>query len=310
MDSLKDELNEDSYYIDLITRLRKERNAVILAHNYQRGEVQDIADYVGDSLGLSQQAAKTDADIIVFCGVFFMAETAAILSPQKTVIIPDPRAGCPMADMITAEDLRQKKQEHPEATVVCYVNSSADVKAESDICCTSTNAIQVVESLKDAKEILFVPDEHLGRFVASRTKADILFWPGFCPTHLRVTPEDIIKAREEHPNAKCIVHPECSIEVIMLADEALSTGGIIKYVGKSDAGEIIIGTELGLAYRLQKDHPHKRFYLATQKLVCPNMKLTTLEKVAAALENIQHVVKVPENIRVRAKLALDRMMEI
>lgn len=302
------DFRDDEYYIEKINRLRKERNAVILAHNYQRGEIQDLADFVGDSLGLSRQAAETEAEIIVFCGVHFMAETAAIISPDKTVLLPDVNAGCPMADMIDAEALRRKKAEHPEATVVCYVNSSAEIKAESDLCCTSTNAIQVVESLKDAKEILFVPDEHLGRFAASQTKAEIIFWPGFCPTHYRVTAEDIIAAREKHPDAKCIVHPECRLEVIMLADEALSTGGIVKYVEESDAEEFVIGTELGLAYRLQKTHPHKRFYLATQKLICPNMKLTNLEKVANALENMEHKITVPEDIRIKAKVAIDKML--
>ena len=303
------DFKEDTYYIEKINRLRQERQAVILAHNYQRGEVQDIADFVGDSLALSRQAAKTQAKVIVFCGVHFMAETAAILSPDKAVLIPDPRAGCPMAEMITAQQLREAKLKHPGATVVCYVNSSAEVKAESDICCTSTNAIQVVKSL-DGGKILFVPDEHLGRFVASRTKADIIYWPGYCPTHYRVLPEDILEAKARHPQAKVIVHPECRLEVIMLADEALSTGGITEYVAHSDVEEIILGTELGMAYRLQKHHPHKRVYLATNKLVCPNMKLTTLEKVADALEFMQHRITVPENTRIRAKQALDRMLAI
>ncbi len=303
------EFREDTYYIDKINRLRQEHQAVILAHNYQRGEVQDIADFVGDSLALSRQAAKTPAKVIVFCGVHFMAETAAIISPDKAVLIPDPRAGCPMADMITAQQLREAKLKHPDATVVCYVNSSAEVKAESDICCTSTNAVQVVESV-GKKQILFVPDEHLGRFVASRTKADIIYWPGYCPTHYRVLPDDILEARARHPQAKVIVHPECRLEVIMLADEALSTGGITEYVANSDAEEIILGTELGMAYRLQKHHPHKRVSLATNKLICPNMKLTTLEKVADALEFMQHRVTVPEDIRLRAKKSLDRMLAI
>ncbi len=304
------EFKNDSYYIEKIEKLRKKHNAIILAHNYQRGEIQELADVVGDSLGLSRQAAETDAEIIVFCGVHFMAETAAIISPQKTVLLPNPKAGCPMADMIDAEQLRRKKARHPGAPVVCYVNSSAEIKAESDICCTSTNAIQVVESLKDAKEIIFVPDEHLGRFVASRTEADIIFWEGFCPTHYRVTAEDIVAAREKHPNAKCVVHPECRLEVIMLADEALSTGGIVKYVEQSAAEEFIIGTELGLAYRLQKTHPRKRFYLATQKLICPNMKLTTLEDVAGALEFMQHKITVPQDVRQKAKVSIDRMLAL
>ncbi len=303
------EFKEDSYYIDQINRLRKERNAVILAHNYQRGEVQDIADFVGDSLGLSRQAASTEAEVIIFCGVRFMAETAVILSPQKIVLLPDLQAGCPMADMITAPQLREAKQKHPDATVVCYVNSSAEVKAESDICCTSTNAISVVKSL-GKQQVLFVPDEHLGRYVASKTEADIIFWPGYCPTHYRVLPEDILKAKERYPNAEVIVHPECRLEVIVLADEALSTGGIIKYVSESAADEIILGTELGMAYRLQKDYPHKRVHLATEKLICPNMKLITLDKIASALENMRPRVTVPDNVRDKAKKTLDRMLAI
>jgi len=201
-------LEEDVKYIEKINRLRKKRNAVILVHNYQRGEVQDIADYVGDSLGLSRQAAQTDADVIVFCGVHFMAETAAIISPEKTVLLPDLNAGCPMADMISAEDLYKARQEHPQAVVVCYVNSSAAVKAVSDICCTSSNAIAVVDFVKNAKEVLFVPDEHLGRYIASQVEANMMFWPGYCPTHHRVLPEDILRAKTEHPQAKVVVHPE------------------------------------------------------------------------------------------------------
>jgi quinolinate synthase len=303
------EFREDEFYIEKINHLKKEKNAVILAHNYQRGEIQDIADFVGDSLDLSRKAARVDAEVIVFCGVHFMAESAAILSPEKAVLIPDPDAGCPMADMITPEALRAEKRKYPDAKVVCYVNSSAGVKAESDICCTSTNAIDVVRSLGSSR-ILFVPDEHLGRYVASQTGADIIFWKGYCPTHLRVEQEDIIDARRKHPDAKCVVHPECSLEVIMLADEALSTGGIIRYVEETDAEEIIVGTELGLAYRLQKEHPNKRFYLASKKLICPNMKLTTLDKVADALEKMQYRVSVDEQIRHRAKTALDKMLQI
>jgi len=303
------EYREDEFYIEKIKQLKKERDAVILAHNYQRGEIQDIADFVGDSLDLSRKAARVDAGVIVFCGVHFMAESAAILSPEKVVLLPDPHAGCPMADMITPEELRAEKIKYPDAKVVCYVNSSAGIKAESDICCTSTNAIDVVRSLGDSR-ILFVPDEHLGRYVASQTGADIIFWKGYCPTHLRVEPEDIIEARRKHPDAKCVVHPECSLEVIMLADEALSTGGIIKYVEETEAEEIIVGTELGLAYRLQKENPNKRFYLASNKLICPNMKLTTLDKVANALEKMQHQVTVEEQIRNRAKTSLDRMLQL
>lgn len=303
------EYREDEFYIEKIKQLKKERNAVILAHNYQRGEIQDIADFVGDSLDLSRKAARVDAGVIVFCGVHFMAESAAILSPEKIVLLPDPQAGCPMADMITPEELRAEKIKYPDAKVVCYVNSSAGIKAESDICCTSTNAIDVVRSLGNSR-ILFVPDEHLGRYVASQTGANIIFWKGYCPTHLRVEPEDILEARRKHPEAKCVVHPECSLEVIMLADEALSTGGIIRYVEETEAEEIIVGTELGLAYRLQKENPNKRFYLASNKLICPNMKLTTLDKVADALEKMQYQVTVEERIRNRAKVSLDRMLQL
>ena len=301
--------NDDRFYIDRINHLRKEKKALILAHNYQRGEVQDIADFTGDSLELSRKAAGTDAKIIVFCGVYFMAESAAILSPDKTVIIPVPEAGCPMADMITVEGLRDKKAQYPDAAVVCYVNSSAEVKAESDICCTSTNALQVTNFLEEEK-VIFVPDENLGRYVATQTAKDLIFWKGFCPTHYQVLPEDIIKAKEKHPQAKVVVHPECRLDVIMLADEVLSTGGIVKYARETDIKEIIVGTEIGLVYRLQKENPHKKFYLATEKLICPNMKLTTLDKVAIALEKVEHQVTVPDKVRVGAKKALDRMLEI
>ena len=305
----QEQYRDDQFYVDKINRLREERRAVILAHNYQRGEVQDIADFAGDSLDLSRKAARADAEVIVFCGVNFMAESAAILSPDKTVLIPVPEAGCPLADMITPEKLREMKKKYLGASVVCYVNSSAEVKAESDICCTSTNAIQVVNSLKD-NQIIFVPDENLGRYVATQTDKGLIFWKGFCPTHYRVLPEDILKAKEKHPRAKVVVHPECRLGVIMLADEVLSTGGIVKFARETKAKEIIIGTELGLVYRLQKENPHKKFYLATEKLICPDMKLTTLEKVASALEQMKHLVSVPDEVQSRARRALDRMLEV
>ena len=231
---------DDQFYIDKINRLREERKAIILAHNYQRGEVQDIADFNGDSLALSRKAARADAEVIVFCGVHFMAESAAILSPRKTVLIPVPEAGCPLADMITPQGLREMKKRYPEASVVCYVNASAQVKAESDICCTSTNATEVVNSL-EGNQIIFVPDENLGRYVATQTDKELIFWKGFCPTHYRVLPEDILKAKEKHPQAKVVVHPECRLGVIMLADEVLSTGGIVKFARHTDAKEVIIG---------------------------------------------------------------------
>jgi len=303
------DFKSDDFYIKKIEKLRRERNAVILAHNYQRAEIQDIADFVGDSLGLSQKAASTNADVIVFCGVSFMAETAATLAPEKKVLLPDMGAGCPMADMITAESLRAKKKEHSNAVVVCYVNSSAEVKAESDICCTSSNAVKIAESL-DEREILFVPDEHLGRFVASKTGKNIIYWEGYCPTHLRVTVDDILEVRTKYPNATILVHPECSLDIIALADEALSTGGIINYVNASKDSEFIIGTEYGLIHQLEKQNKNKKFHLASKQLICPNMKLTTLDKVADVLENLSNRIVVEEEIRKKAVKSLDRMLSL
>jgi len=295
--------------VDKILKLKKEKNAVFLVHNYQRGEVQDIADYIGDSLGLSQSAAETAADVIVFCGVHFMAETAAIICPDKTVLLPDINSGCPMADMITTEQLRQRKKELPGATVVCYVNSTAEVKAESDICCTSANAVKVVESL-DAGEILFVPDQYLGHYVSTRTGREMHYWPGYCPTHVRITTEDILERKKEHPQAKVLIHPECRPEVIELADEVFSTGGMIRYAKESDTTEMIIGTEFGIIHRLEKENPGKKFIRVSNKAICPNMKLITLEKVLWALEDMKHQITVPEEIRVKARFAVDRMLEI
>ncbi len=292
-----------------ILRLKKKRNAVILVHNYQLGEVQDIADFVGDSLDLSQRAAKTGADVIVFCGVHFMAETASILCPDKTVLLPDLHSGCPMADMITAPQLRAKKKEHPQATVVCYINSSAAVKAESDVCCTSANAVGVIESL-DADEILFVPDQYLGHYVSTRTDKKMVLWPGFCPTHARILPEHIIQLRQEYPEAKVVVHPECKPGVIALADEVLSTSGMIKFAGREDVQQVIVGTEVGIIYRLRKENPDKKFIPVSEQAICPNMKLITLEKVLWSLEEMAPEVKVPEKIRLKAKKAVDRMLAV
>jgi quinolinate synthase len=300
---------KDSQLVEDILRLREQRQAVILAHNYQIGEVQDIADLVGDSLELSQKAARTDAKVIVFCGVHFMAETAFILSPEKTVLLPDINAGCPMADMITADELRKKKQEHPGVPVVCYVNSSAEVKAESDICCTSANALKVVESVP-ADEVIFVPDQYLGHYVSTKTRKKMLLWPGYCPTHVKILAEDIIKLKKQFPNAKVVVHPECTPEVIALADEALSTSGILKFAQKTRAKEIIVGTEIGIIHRLKKENPGKTFIPASKKAVCPNMKRLNLEKVLWSLQDMSPEVRVPEEIRIRAKRAVDRMLEI
>ncbi len=301
--------NENGELTEKILNLKKTRGAVILAHNYQLGEIQDIADFVGDSLELSQNAAKTDAGVIVFCGVHFMAETASILCPDKIVLLPDIHAGCPMADMITAEELRRKKRELPGAAVACYVNSSAEVKAESDICCTSANAVKVIESL-DAEEVLFVPDQYLGHYISTKTDKKMSFWPGFCPTHVRIQPQYITNLRREYPQAKVVVHPECRPEVIALADEVLSTGGLCRYAGRSEVKEIIVGTEIGIIHRLRKENPGKRFIPASEQAVCPRMKLITLESVLWSLQEMTPGVKVPEEIRLKAKVAVDKMLEI
>lgn len=296
--------------LDEIQKLKEERKAVILAHNYQPAEVQDLADFVGDSLGLSRQVAETDAEAIVFCGVLFMAETAAILSPQKTVLLPDKFAGCPMADMITAEQLRDLKAKHPDALVVCYVNSSAEVKAESDYCCTSSNAIEVISSLPADKEIIFVPDRYLGQFCMGRAQRELILWPGYCPTHVAITADDIKKARAEHPNALAMAHPECTAEVRECVDELLSTGQMLRYAKKSGAKEFIVATEVGIIYTLKKRNPDKEFFAATGRAVCPNMKLITLEKILWSLQDLQHKIVIPEEVRIRARCALDRMLEV
>jgi len=301
--------DSDAALLEKIASLKKSRNAIFLVHNYQLGEVQDIADFTGDSLELSQKAAGTDADVIVFCGVQFMAETAAIICPDKIVLLPELEAGCPMADMITASDLREKKKEHPGATVVCYVNSSAEVKAESDICCTSANAVSIVEKIQGDKKIIFVPDQYLGSYAAGQTGREMVLWPGFCPTHIRILARDIVLQKAEHPRAKVIVHPECRQEVTDLADAVLSTGGMIRFARETDAEEIIVGTEIGILHRLRKENPGKRFIPASEQAICPRMKLITLETVLWSLENMSHQVKIPENIRLRAKAAVDKMLE-
>ena len=301
---------DNSKLIQKIQQLKRKRNAVILVHNYQIGEVQDIADYTGDSLELSRTASKTNADVIVFCGVRFMAETASILCPDKLVLMPDINAGCPMADMITRDELKALKKEHPKATVVAYVNTSAEVKAEIDICCTSGNAVKVIESLKDAAEIIFVPDKYLGHYVSTKINRKLILWDGYCPVHAKILPEDIARQRKAHPKAKVIVHPECTPKVIQLADEALSTSGMCKYAKLSDASEIIVGTEPGMLYRLRKENPQKKFYPLSAQAICQDMKLTTLEKVLWCLENMKYEVKVPEDIQIRAKKAMDRMLEV
>lgn len=296
--------------IERIKKLKKERNAVILAHNYQIPEVQDIADYTGDSLGLSIEASKTKAEVIIFCGVYFMAETAKILSPEKTVLIPDSRAGCPMADMITADDLRDLKKKHPGAKVMCYVNTTAEVKAECDVCCTSSNAKNVAEKefAKDDK-VIFVPDKNLAMYVASQLGREFIYWPGYCPTHAKILPEYIMKQKEKHPEALVIVHPECSPAVIKIADNALSTGGMQTFVKKSPNKSFIIGTELGLIRRLEIDNPGKIFYHASEKAVCPNMKKINLEKILSSLQEMKEEVLLSDEIIGRAKKSIERMLE-
>jgi quinolinate synthase len=300
----------DEKLLRKIEHLKDQRKAVILAHNYQPGEIQDLADFTGDSLGLSIKASQTDAETIVFCGVLFMAETAAILSPEKTVLLPEKTAGCPMADMITAEQLRQLKQEHPDALVVCYVNSSADVKAESDYCCTSANAVDVVNSLPEDKRVIFVPDQHLGQFVADRTGRDIILWPGYCATHVVITVDDIKAAKAKYPEAIVMAHPECSEPVKALSDELLSTSQMLKLAAQRTAKQFIIATETGIIHSLKKQNPDMDFIPASEKAICPNMKKITLDKVIASLEEMQYEITVPEAISSRAKKALDRMVGI
>lgn len=296
--------------IEKISRLKAERKAVILAHNYQPAEIQDIADFCGDSLGLSIKASQSAAEVIVFCGVRFMAETAAILSPEKLVLLPEKDAGCPMADMINAEQLSELKQQHPNAVVVCYVNSSAEVKAESDYCCTSSNAVEVVNSIPQERQIIFVPDQHLGRFAAERTGRNLVLWPGYCTTHIFITENDIKSARARYPDAIVMAHPECSEAVKDLADELLSTGQMLEFVKKSKAKRFIVATETGMIHPLKKANGEAEFIEASSRAVCPNMKKITLEKVAWSLEDMQYKIALPQEIRIRAKKALDRMVEI
>ena len=298
-----------SFIHDEILRLKEDRHAIILAHNYQTADVQDIADLTGDSLELSRAAATMDGDVIVFCGVDFMAETAAIISPEKTVLLPANDACCPMADMITADELKLVKSRHPEAAVVCYVNTTAEVKAESDICCTSSNAVKVVNSLQE-DQIIFVPDRNLGLYTQRFTKKEILPWEGFCTVHDRITPDHVRKAHDIHPDAVILVHPECRPEVIDLADHVASTSGIIRYVCESPKKEFIIGTEIGILHRLQKDCPAKKCYPLSPAAICSNMKKTDLNKVRNVLISLQPRITVPEEIAHRARCAIERMLAV
>jgi quinolinate synthase len=295
---------------DRLAKLKAEREAVILAHNYQTGEVQDVADFVGDSLELSFQAARTEAKVILFAGVHFMAETAKIISPGKTVLVPDPNAGCPLANMVTPRELAERRRQHPDAVVVCYVNSSAAIKAMSDICCTSANAVKVVASIPAGRPVLFIPDQSLGQYVARQLVRELILWPGYCPTHHRILARDIRELQGEHPQAKVVVHPECTGDVIALADAVASTSGILRHCRESRDREFIIGTEVALLHRLRNENPEKLFYPASPLADCPNMKLNTLEKMVWSLEDMAYEVTVPEEVAGKARQALQQMLEL
>ncbi len=295
--------------MDQIKALAKKRQAIILAHNYQPPEIQDLADLCGDSLELSRKAAQTDAKVIVFCGVHFMAETASILSPDKTVLLPRLDAGCLMADMITAEALKAKIASLPPMPVVTYVNSTADVKALSTVCCTSANVVQVVNSL-DADEMLLTPDRNLAMYAASRTGKKIHIWQGYCPTHEWLKPEDVNQARAQHPNAVFMAHPECRPEILAMADVIASTSGMLRHAAQSSDKEFIVGTEQGILYPMRKANPDKKFYPASEKMICRDMKKITPQDVLNSLENMSGKVKVPEEIRIPALKAVERMIEL
>lgn len=297
--------------IEDILGLKKEKNAVILAHTYQPADVQDIADFVGDSYGLSVEASRTEADVIIFCGVRFMAETAAILNPSRQVILPDSSAGCPMADLITPQELINLKGQYPSYLVMCYVNSTAGIKALSDVCCTSSNALKIANKLPSDKGIIFVPDKHLGSFVQERSGREMVLWDGFCPTHLRITPQMLIRAREDHPEAAILIHPEAPHECRILADEILSTGGMCDFVKQSNHIEFVIATETGLIHTLQKENPDKKFFPLSDQITCPNMKKGSLEKVKKALEATggEQIIIDPE-ISKKAEQSLRKMLEL
>lgn len=294
-----------------IARLKTERQAVILAHNYQRPEVQDLADFTGDSLELARKAAALENPVIVFCGVTFMAETAAALNPGKLVIMPDETAGCPMADMITGADVRALRERYPDRKILCYVNSSLEVKAECDCCCTSSNAYRVAKHYSDAgNRIVFVPDRHLGGFTAARIGTEFILWPGYCPTHARLTPALVSAAKAAHPEAKLMVHPECPKDIRDAADFVLSTGEMCREARESSVQAYLVGTEVGILHRLQRENPAKRFYPVRDDMVCPNMKKTTPEKLLRALETLQTPVQVQPKMAEQARKAIDAMLSI
>lgn len=296
-----------------IKALKKKRNAIILAHNYQTGDIQDIADFTGDSLGLAQTAAKTDCDVILFAGVMFMAETASILCPNKTVLVPDLEAGCSLAGMIQPEIVRKWKEEHPNGVVVAYVNTTAVVKAEADYCCTSSNAIQVVEHIPADKEIFFIPDFYLGSYVQMKTgRKNMTLWKGYCHVHVMLQSEQIAKLKQTHEGAELLMHPECGCltKSMHLADKILSTEGMVQYVRQAKASKFIVATETGILHKMRKENPDKTFIPVTDEAVCNYMKQNTLEKIVLSLERMQFEVKVPEPIRKRALIPIERMMAI
>ena len=300
----------DKDLLQRINELKKKRNAVILAHNYQPGPIQDMADLTGDSLELSRKAKDTDADVIVFCGVRFMAETAAILNPQKIVLLPDVHAGCPMADMISARDIKEIQEKFSGIPIVTYVNSNAEVKAESTVCCTSANSIRVVNSFKDADEVYMAPDQNLAKYTAKHTDKKIHFWHGYCPIHHNLKAQHVHEARDKYPDAVFIAHPECRPEVLDLADGVFSTSGMIKYVSKSSKSFFIIGTEMGLIHTLKKSNPNKTFVPLHKSLICEDMKRISLDKIYHSLVKLSPRITVPEPVREKAQLALDKMLTI
>lgn len=301
--------NSGNGIVAQINKLKKEKNAVILAHNYQSPEIQDIADYLGDSLDLGKKAAETDADVIVFCGVDFMAETASLLSPDKTVLLPEIDAKCPLAMMITREGLKKIKEEHPGVPVITYVNTTASVKAESGVCCTSANILKVADSFS-GNELIVTPDKHLAAYLQSKTDKKIIPWQGYCSTHEKILPEHIKRQKELHPDALVVSHPECRMDVLEISDEVAGTGGMVRFAKESDAKEFIIATEVGMLHRLKKEAPDKTFYAASDLAVCHNMKKTSLHSVLNSLKNNKHVVSVPEDTRKEARKAIQRMLDL
>lgn len=307
--ALEKKAERDAQLKERLLELKKERNAIILAHYYQRDEIQEVADFRGDSFLLAQKAAQTEADTIVFCGVHFMGESAKILAPNKTVIIPDERAGCPMADMVNVDGLRRLKEKHPNAKVVTYINSSAEIKAETDICCTSANAVKVIQSV-DSDEIIWVPDKNLGHYVQQHTDKKMIIWEGYCNTHDMLTVKDVMEMKAKHPHSEFVVHPECRPDVVALGDFVGSTTAIIKYCKESPCQEFIVGTEDGTGYQLRKDSPDKTFRFASKYLVCPNMKVNNLKKLVNCLEQMKPQIYVPPAVADQARVSLERMLQV